>query len=54
MRCAGSLQSLCVQRTFLGAPPLLGGITLRVAEGGMESDSRVEVMLVVVVRCLPA
>ena len=32
----------------------MGSVTWRVAEGGMASDSRVEEMFVVVVRCLPA
>ena len=54
MRCAGSLQSLCVQRTFFGAPPRIGKVTCRVAEDGIDSDSRVEAILVVVVRCFPA
>ena len=54
MRCAGSLQSLCVHRTFFGAPPRIGKVTCRVAEGGIDSDSRVEAMFVVVVRCFPA
>lgn len=54
MRCAGSLQSLCVQRTFFGAPPRIGKVTCKVAEDGIDSDSRVEAMFVVVVRCFPA
>ena len=54
MRCAGSLHSLCVQRTFFGAPPRIGKVTCRVAEGGIDSDSSVEAMFAVVVRCFPA
>ena len=54
MRCAGSLQSLCVQRTFFGAPPRIGKVTCRVAADGIDSDSSVEAILVVVVRCFPA
>ena len=42
MRCAGSLQSLCVQRIFFGAPPRKGRVMSMVADGGTLRDDRVE------------
>lgn len=54
MRCAGSLQSLWVQRIFFGAPPRKGRVMSIVADGGTLRDDRVELADEGVVRCFPA
>lgn len=54
MRCAGSLQSLWVQRIFFGAPPRKGRVMSIVPDGGTLRDDRVELADEGVVRCFPA
>lgn len=55
MRCAGSLQSLWVQRIFLGGMPPRKGRVMSITERGeMLREERVELAEEGVVRCFPA
>lgn len=55
MRCAGSLQSLWVQRIFLcGIPPRTGKVMSITERGEMFREERVELADEEVVRCFPA